>query len=79
LIVKDADVLFAFYTDIDNSRGTSNCVGQAKKKGIPVYEFDAKTDRMSRDGTYLREPYDYAKLLEIHRVIESTARPDSEG
>lgn len=44
LIVRDADIAFAFYTDKATSRGTVNCVGQFRKAGKPVYEFDAATE-----------------------------------
>ena len=44
LIVESADCLLAFYTDRSKSRGTNNCVAQARKKGIPVYEYDAATE-----------------------------------
>lgn len=44
LIVKDADGLMAFYTDKSKSRGTADSVGKARKKGIPVFEFDALTE-----------------------------------
>jgi hypothetical protein len=45
LIVADAEALFAIYTDKSKSRGTIDSVTKAKKKGIPVYEFDAATQR----------------------------------
>ncbi len=44
LVVSDADVLFAFYSDKSKSRGTQNCVSQALKSGIPVFEYDAATE-----------------------------------
>jgi hypothetical protein len=44
LVVKDADIMFAFYTDKTTSRGTANAVSQARKKGIPVYEYDASEE-----------------------------------
>jgi len=44
LVVESADCLLAFYTDRSKSRGTKNCVAQARKKGIPVYEYDAATE-----------------------------------
>jgi hypothetical protein len=44
LIVKDSDCVLAFYTNRSESRGTLNCVSQAKSKGIPVFEYDAATE-----------------------------------
>jgi hypothetical protein len=44
LIVESADCVLAFFSNRVESRGTRNCVAQAKKKGIPVYEYDAATE-----------------------------------
>ena len=81
LIVRDADILFAFYTDRATSRGTNNCVSQAKRKNIPVFEFDAKTGRWEyfEDGhMHIMQPgpVDFKAELEYQRkrVIESTAQ-----
>jgi len=46
LIVKEADCLFAFFTDRNKSRGTLDSVTKAHDKGIPVYEFDAATEEV---------------------------------
>lgn len=45
LIVDDADVLFAFYSNKSKSRGTIISVNMAKKKGIPVFEYDASQEK----------------------------------
>lgn len=44
LIVDESEVLFAFFTDKTKSRGTLDSITKAHKKGIPVYEYDAKTE-----------------------------------
>jgi hypothetical protein len=69
LIVKDADILFAFYTDRTTSRGTLNCVSQARKKGIDVYEYDAKTNRWFINDALAPECFhlDYKAAIEAHR------------
>lgn len=69
LIVKDADVLFAFYTDRTTSRGTLNCVSKARKKGIDVYEYDAKTNRWYVNDALAPECFDmdYKAAITRHR------------
>ena len=44
LIIADADVVLAFFTDKSKSRGTVGSIGLAHKKGIPVYEFNGLTE-----------------------------------
>jgi len=42
-VVKDVTSVFAFYTDRSNSRGTTDTVTKARIKGMPVFEWDEKT------------------------------------
>jgi hypothetical protein len=44
LIIADADVVLAFFTDRSQSRGTVGSIGLAEKKNIPVFEFDASKE-----------------------------------
>lgn len=43
-IVYDADCILAFYSDKSKSKGTKDCVRQARDSGLPVYEYDAATE-----------------------------------
>jgi hypothetical protein len=67
LIVRDADILFAFFTDRTTSRGTLNCVSQARKKGIDVYEFDAKTNQWYINDALVAAEIDFKAILEAYR------------
>lgn len=43
LIVRDADMVIAFFSPGPKSRGTANTVASAKVKGIPVHEYHEGT------------------------------------
>lgn len=88
LIVKDADILFAFYTQRgDSSSGTFNCVKQAMRKHIPVYTYDAKRNEWIKNHKCdlglgrMGDTIDYAKILEEARnqVNQSTAQRGEGG
>ena len=44
LIIRDAEVVLAFFSDKSKSRGTVGSIDLAHKKGLTVYEFDASVD-----------------------------------
>jgi hypothetical protein len=86
LIVRDADVVFAFCADAKTSRGTTNCILQAQKAGKPVYRYDAKTNTwLTPSLTEHQDGMDYVSVLGgirslvENRVIESTAQRDEGG
>jgi hypothetical protein len=90
LIVADADILFVFFTDKKEAyerykregrrSGSVDDVELAVKKGIPVYEFDAKTMTWYGSGEAfgVSDEINYqAKLDHIRdRVIQPAARDD---
>jgi hypothetical protein len=83
LIVRDADVGFAFFTDWSNSKGTMNCLKQMRDADVPAISYDAKSDKFydhsggAMTGSAVTDSLiDFAATLEeMRRVIESTARP----
>lgn len=36
MLTKDIDLVIAFHSDIENSKGTLHCITEAKKRGIEV-------------------------------------------
>lgn len=82
LIVKEADILFAFITDSTDSPGTANCLAQARADRVPAYVYDAKLGRWFADiadwpageSRFLDNPDFPAILDDRRRVIESTAQ-----
>jgi hypothetical protein len=40
-VIQDADLLIAFYSPNEKTSGTTDCITQARKRGIPVYVYQA--------------------------------------
>lgn len=80
-IANGADVMYAFYTDITNSRGTTHVTNLAKIKQIIVHEYDQKTDtwRNNRCKESVRPTRALCMLVVNHdgnhSIIETSGSP----
>lgn len=55
MLELDPDAVFAFHWDLKDSKGTRDCVEQARKRGIPVKFFRASMRLAMPSGDYFQK------------------------